>query len=200
MAEPRTIRVGISGTSAVESYTLASGLAQYVEAVYVEVDNTAGADAQPLVTLSDQSGVVINKKRQGGTITGGDTGSASWALRVADETTGVIRYVFPNVGAWLAIEATGQGGPFTAGIDLNADTGQIVLRGNGGVAIIPDAGGINLSPGRPGALTAISSTLHVQLNAGETLLVQDQTLAPIFRVDESGALHGKTGQTLTFDL
>jgi len=85
--EPRTIQVGISGTSAVESYTLAPGLAQFVESVYVEIDNTAGGDAQPLVTLSDQSGVVIAKKRQGGTIAGGDTGSSTWALRLADETT-----------------------------------------------------------------------------------------------------------------
>ena len=75
MAEPRTIQVGISGTSTVESYTLAPGLAQFVESVYVEIDNTAGADAQPLVTLSDQSGVVIAKKRQGDSIAAGDTGS-----------------------------------------------------------------------------------------------------------------------------
>lgn len=85
--EPRTIQVGISGTNSVESYTLAPGLAQYVEAVYAEVDASGGGDVQPILTLSDQSGVVIAKKRQSETIPSGDTGSATWALRLTDKQT-----------------------------------------------------------------------------------------------------------------
>lgn len=85
MAEPRTIVVPISNTSDTVAYTLAPGLAQYVQSVYVEVDNTAGSDARATLTVSEQAGVVIAKKRQGEAIPAGDTGSATWALRLTDE-------------------------------------------------------------------------------------------------------------------
>ncbi len=87
MSEPRTINLPGSGTDT-QSYELAPGLLQYVQAVYVEIDNTAGADARPTLTLAEQSGVVIAKKRQGEPVAAGDTGSATWALRLTDEGGG----------------------------------------------------------------------------------------------------------------
>lgn len=84
MAEPRTINQPGNGT-ATQQFELAPGLLQYVQSVYVEIDNTAGADARPTLTLSEQSGVVIAKKRQGEAIPAAGTGSATWALRLDDE-------------------------------------------------------------------------------------------------------------------
>lgn len=126
----RTIRVGITGTSATESYTLAPGLAQYVEAVYIEVDNTSGQDTSPLLTISEQAGVVIAKKRQGDVIDAAATGSATWALRLSDESaSGAVAHpvgfytAAPNGGnpvpsgthtASMALTFAGAGG----GVDL----------------------------------------------------------------------------------
>ncbi len=125
---PRTIIVGITPGQSTASYTLAPGLAQYVQSVYVEVDNTAGADTRPLLTVSEQSGVVIAKKRQGESITAGTSGSATWALRLTDETAasgtaaGFIRYVFANTGSWLSITTTGTG-PSGDGVFFNDSGG-----------------------------------------------------------------------------
>ncbi len=84
MSEPRTINLPGSGTDT-QQHELAPGLLQYVESVYVEIDNSAGGDARPTLTLAEQSGVVIAKKRQGEAIGGGNSGSATWALRLTDE-------------------------------------------------------------------------------------------------------------------
>ncbi len=84
MSEPRTINLPGSGTDT-QQYELAPGLLQYVESVYVEIDNSGGGDARPTLTLAEQSGVVIAKKRQGEAIGGGNSGSATWALRLTDE-------------------------------------------------------------------------------------------------------------------
>ncbi len=86
MSEPRTINLPGSGTDT-QQHELAPGLLQYVESVYVEIDNSGGGDARPTLTLAEQSGVVIAKKRQGEAIGGGNSGSATWALRLTDELT-----------------------------------------------------------------------------------------------------------------
>jgi len=87
-ADPRTIRVELDTGNSVQEYTLAPGLAQYVQSVYVEVDAAAASDTRPVLTWLEQSGVVIGKKRQGEAITGGTAGSATWALRLTDENGG----------------------------------------------------------------------------------------------------------------
>jgi hypothetical protein len=59
-----------------------------VETVYASVDATAAGGAVTAeITIADQSGVVIARKVQGSTIAAGGTGSATWALRLDDETT-----------------------------------------------------------------------------------------------------------------
>jgi hypothetical protein len=84
MADPRTINQPGNGT-ATQQFELAPGLLQYVQAVYVDVDNSGGTATSPTLTVSEQSGVVIAKKQQGKTIDAGVTGSATWALRLDDE-------------------------------------------------------------------------------------------------------------------
>lgn len=56
-----------------------------VESVVATIDNSGGGDIQPLLTIRDSSGVVIATKRQVDIIPAGDTGTATFALRLDDE-------------------------------------------------------------------------------------------------------------------
>lgn len=278
----RTIRVGVSGTSDTESYTLAPGLAQYVEAVYVEVTNNAGSAVHPVLSISEQAGVVIAKRRQGGTISASGSGSATWALRLSGDDSGDtgltgIFYDIDNTGDWLHIDTgasppagedsltlnvgqdwrmtiardwdidsigrdwniisgndfnwdpgndwnvnVGQDVNFNAVRDVNltADRqfavesqstslpGQFVWRGGANVIVVHDHTvdfwNRIISFGDAPVLQIKGSdntdVVKVRLRTGKTLLVTDDSDNPIFQIDDSGALHGKTGQTLTFDL
>jgi hypothetical protein len=73
-----------SGASSL-SYTIpGSGLD--LESVYAVIDASAAtADVTAELTITDQSGVVIAKRTQALTVPAGDTGSATWALRLDDD-------------------------------------------------------------------------------------------------------------------
>ncbi len=151
MSEPRTINLPGSGVDT-QSYKLAPGLLQYVESVYVEVDNSAGGDARPTLTVSEQSGVVIAKKRQGEAIASGDTGSATWALRLTDEQAAAVDPFLDVQACRLERHATqtvhtatltnvsfdttdyNYGGMFNAGVDATLvtiqETGFYVVQGD----------------------------------------------------------------------
>jgi len=122
VAQPRSIN--LPGSRArTQQYELAPGLAQYVQAVYVEVDNTTGSSTRPLLTLSEQSGVVIAKKRQDAPIPAGTSDSATWALRLEADLSGVIRMDQENDGQWLSILATQNSnlpGPTGRGITIES--------------------------------------------------------------------------------
>jgi hypothetical protein len=61
-----------------------------VETVYASIDATAaGSDVTAELTITDPSGVVIARKTQGQAVSAGGTGSATWALRLDDESTSV---------------------------------------------------------------------------------------------------------------
>lgn len=85
MADPLTIVRAGNGTSTV-TYELPKDVWQYVESVLVEIDNTAGGDAQPTLQIKASPSVVIAAKQLGDVIPAGDTGTASWWLRGADST------------------------------------------------------------------------------------------------------------------
>lgn len=142
----RTIRVGISGTSDTESYTLAPGLAQYVEAVYVEIDNGAASDVRPVLTISEQAGVPIAKRGQGGRITAGGTGSATWALRLSGDDaadTGLtgIYYDIENTGDWLWVDATSHRGGASDPNNDHSVVFQIPTPHTGGGFFVQDSAG-----------------------------------------------------------
>jgi hypothetical protein len=115
MADPRTINIGGS-RAATQQFELAPGLLQYVQSVYVEIDNSAGAAARPTLTLSEQSGVVIAKKRQGESIPAAGTGSATWALRLDDEREST---ALANQIGFYDVEPIG-GNPWNAASTLTA--------------------------------------------------------------------------------
>lgn len=85
MANRQTKIIGGNGTDSL-AFTLDPGLFQYVQSVLVEVDNTAGPDVRPTLSVQTVNADPIADKRQGEAIPAGDTGRATWALRLADET------------------------------------------------------------------------------------------------------------------
>lgn len=84
--EPRTIVVAFETPGPTQSFPLPQGVVFDVEAVFVQVDSTgAGGPVTAELTIAEQSGQVIAKKRQAETIDAGISGSATWALRLADD-------------------------------------------------------------------------------------------------------------------
>lgn len=79
---PRTIIVPGDGTATLQ-YVLPKIVGFEVQSVYAEIDATAG-NSQPTLTVYDQAGVVIARKRQSESIDVAAPGSATWALRLAD--------------------------------------------------------------------------------------------------------------------
>lgn len=86
---PRTIAVPPAGPAATLTYTLPPGLTLDVESVYALIDAGAAGATRATLTIADSSGAVIARKRQSETIDAGENnGSATWALRLADESAG----------------------------------------------------------------------------------------------------------------
>ena len=60
-----------------------------VESVVAMIDASGGGATLPQLTVLDKSGAVIAKKRQTQAIPAGDTGAATWALRLVDDLAAV---------------------------------------------------------------------------------------------------------------
>lgn len=90
MPSPRTVVIspGASGPGQTLSFSLAPNVLQYVESVVATIDATGSGDVTPVLTISEQSGVVVADKEQGRVITGGGSGRATWAHRLDDEGGG----------------------------------------------------------------------------------------------------------------
>jgi len=80
-----TSKVPGNGTNSL-SWTV-PGAGMDVESVYAAIDATgAGGAVTAELTIADQSGVVIARKVQGVTVAAGGLGSATWGLRLDDDT------------------------------------------------------------------------------------------------------------------
>lgn len=205
-----------AGTSS-RTYTLPSNVGQTVESVVATINNAAGGEQTVTMTIQDSSGEVIATRVQPDTIPAGDTGTATFALRLADDLGGAIRFRKVNTGQWLEVKTTGEGGDFGSGwgITLIAQSKGIVLDAtglsffsdNGGDTIFDLSGDLTETVDgtanftyNSGAFISYGADTTIQIVSGTSLTVVDESFNPIFRVDEDGDLHGKTGKALTFDL
>lgn len=102
---PGSNLVNGTGTNTV-TFRLPSNMATKVQSVVATVDNAAGGDATAKVTVLDGSGVVIATNTQADPIPAGDTGTATFALRLNDNGAGGIRFRKLNTGGWLYITTT----------------------------------------------------------------------------------------------
>lgn len=82
----RTLAVPLPSPAPSAQFQLDPNVKLRVESVFVTIDNSGGGDIKPTLTVSDQNTQEVAAKRQGETIPAGDTGSATWALRLTDET------------------------------------------------------------------------------------------------------------------
>ncbi len=130
------------------SFTLPEHLGVQVESVHVEIDNTAGPDVTPTLQVQDASAATVARAEQDAAIPGGDTGSATFALRAGDSRGG-IRYGRHNSGTWLDVATTtvdgftgdtGAGKAVTFDMPNNANGGSLVVRNGTGDTVF-DAGG-----------------------------------------------------------
>ena len=64
MADPRTIQVPINTPAQTAEYQLAPGVLQYVESVVATVDTSGSGSVTPVLTIAEQSGVVVADKQQ----------------------------------------------------------------------------------------------------------------------------------------
>jgi hypothetical protein len=245
-----------AGTAS-RSFTLPGSPLYIVQSVVATVDNAAGADTTATLTFADTNGEVIAKRTQGDVIPAGGSGTATFALRLAGNSNGTIRFNRVNRGGGLSIRATGTGSSPTANLSLaalgqatiysgvNLDSGatseqDINLIAGGGLflsmnnAATTDAFALqNHGPDGITNLTLLrisptsdsfvevppnksfqvrnhsdqvvfqandDNSVQVFLAAGTALKVHAAGGAQIFRVDENGDLHGKTGKALVFDL
>lgn len=87
-AQPRTIVLTDDGAGAIE-YQVPEGVALKVESVVADVSALL-ADAQPTLKIVAPGGVVIAEKRQSDRVETSITfGTATWALRLADDGAGL---------------------------------------------------------------------------------------------------------------
>ena len=130
-AAPRTIVVQGNGTNSL-AFEVPAGVDIAVQAVYAAIDASAAGNTTAELTVTEQSGVVIAKKRQADMIPAGGSGSATWALRLDDGGNGSgIRYDVVNSGDWLDIHATTNLSPDNGGISLVANEGGVFVNSTG---------------------------------------------------------------------
>lgn len=110
MASRQTFVKGGDGSSTLE-YALAPGVFQYIQSILVVVDNTAGPDVNPILTVQTVNGTPIADKTQGTAIPAGDTGRATWALRLTDETAAGGAVTLPGYGTYECVaQSVASGG------------------------------------------------------------------------------------------
>lgn len=176
------------------TYTLSSDSFD-VESVYVSVDATAAASAVTAeLTIKDQSGVVIARKKQTATIAAGSTGSATWALRLDDDGTSTasgldVKFdTSPQVGTFLEVTTTANT-YFTAHkftIDTTGGTEIILASGTDITATAGTFMDLEAATGwkvRPG-----NGDAEFFLTAGNALYVYDHLGNTILRVNEAGTI------------
>jgi hypothetical protein len=72
------------------TYTVPGNVPVKVESVVATITNGSASAVTPEVTIRDQSGVVIARKAQRVTIPAGDTGTATFALRLDDDEAAAV--------------------------------------------------------------------------------------------------------------
>jgi hypothetical protein len=167
VAQPRTITVEVTPGATTASFTIPPGVVLDVESVYAVVD-TSGGPSKPVLSVSDQSGVVIAEVAQDETLSGATPGeTATWALRLAASGGGGsgsgIQFDTDNQGGWLDVTANNVDG-VGAGIRFEDFSGGFTrIENGGGGALVLNRLGISAFLG--GVSTRIGGGTSTQVSA-----------------------------------
>lgn len=150
------------------TYIVPAAPGQKVTSVLATINNGAASAVSPKVTIRDPSGVVIATNTQEDAIPAGDSGTATFALRLDKGGGGGIRFSRHNEGGYLDIETTGANGILLT-VAQNSDltvkdaAGNTILTAGAGAA---GDYGVGLFSGGTGALLADVSFAHIQCQSG----------------------------------
>lgn len=181
----RTIVVSGTGGPSL-SFEWPAGVELTPEAIFADIDATgAGADVTATLTIQEQSGVVIAKKAQGSKITAGAPGSATWGLRLPDDTAAVTPASAATYAQFRApTQNLANGAPFatadvvSSGVNVVASSFVIVTAGLylfDGFCAFKQAGpaaalgtiGWSALPSLPGAGNLSVQTINPALGGGQ---------------------------------
>ncbi len=139
----------------------------------------------------------------------------------SDPITGFIAYLTHNIGSWLRIETTSFDPTTGSGlrletsnafpIDVETDGGSVNVQTNGGAlnlktdgavsgAIDIEAGAGSVTIGGDQTTIDATNNVRVRIDTAKSVIVQNNSNVAIFRIDEDGSVHMKTGATITADL
>lgn len=108
---------GVADGTQLARYTLPNLGTFEVNSVVAQIDGSGAPAVKPILRLRDKSGAVIATKRQGSPVPAGDTGSATWALRLADDGGDGITQIVSGDGTVTVLN------PFGPTVDLRVVTG-----------------------------------------------------------------------------
>lgn len=160
------------GTDTV-TYTLPGSPGQKVTSVVATIANGAASGVTPKVTVRDPSGVIIATNTQAESIPAGDTGTATFALRL-DDGGGGLRFKRLQAGDWFnLVTDAGSVPPNTTvgGISSNWDTGiqgdAIAIGADGGTALLELASTHNLHLDAVNIQASADDALTLQCDDGQ---------------------------------
>ncbi len=194
-----------------------------IESAFAHYDGAAASGSfLPAFTVRSQDGSILARVFPSTTVAAGDTADVSFvplgeaASGSAPAGSGIQFDTDPQTGGWLLVTTTTS--PASGfGIQLDAsdgvwahsagnstyesDSGVTVRSSAGNVGLVATAGGHHIDLTADAAVNVTANNVLIQLASGVgSLTVNDHLGHPIFKVTDAGALHGKTGQALVFDL
>lgn len=205
-----------TGTDTV-TYTMPSAPGQKVTSVVATVDNSAGPAITPKVVIRDSSGQVIATNRQADSIPAGDTGTASFSLRLSANGSGerAIRFDNDNQGGGLyvqtndAFNVAGTADPWSLGgswgYALEDDSGQGAAVVSTALMLLGSFDQVTLIASSGGAQSRIdifrAGGIEIKPFAGSSVSFVDRFGAPKVQWTEGDVdLHIPAGGAVVADL
>jgi hypothetical protein len=84
----QTVEVALSNPGPSATFPIPATIVPFVDSVFAEIDNGAGADATPTLEIRGPNGDTVAAVPQDDVVPGGDTGRATWALRLPGKGRG----------------------------------------------------------------------------------------------------------------
>lgn len=84
----QTVEVSLGNPGPSATFQIPADVVPFVDSIYAEIDNTAGSDTTPTLEIRGPNGDTVAAVPQDDVVPGGDTGRATWALRLPGKRGG----------------------------------------------------------------------------------------------------------------